>query len=299
MPSWLIFCLASQLAWAMVYVLDSYCVKQLFLRSWFGGVVSALCMAMLLPLTGAGAWFVEPPRATYPGLSLALMGGLMHMLGQFCYFRALRHSESGIISAYFNMTPLLVPVGAWLLLGERLGWLNYAALLGLVVCSVSFCLLDTNQRGRWESFGLMLIASVLEAGYLLTLKQGLELSSTGPVFIASTFGMMLIGFLPLVSQSHRREFQQQWPQLRLIFWLVMGIELVNLAAIYLAQRALELGSVSQVAGVEATTPAVCFLLSWLLWKTFGRIGDPQAARFLPQKLSLTAIMALLIWMLAQ
>lgn len=79
---------------------------------------------------------------------------------------------------------------------------------------------------------------------------------------------------------------------------MLGIELVNMAAIYLAQRALDLGSVSQVAGVEATTPAFCFLLSWLLWKTFGRIGDPQAGRHLPQKLSLTAIMAILTWMLA-
>lgn len=299
MPGWLVFCLISQFFWALVYILDAYCVNHLFHRSWFGGVVSALSMAMLLPITGIAAWTVEPQTVSLAAVSLAFFGGAMHMIGQFCYFRALVSSESGIISAYFNMSPLLVPVAAWMILGEVLGWLNYLVILIIVLCSISFCLLDSNRRGRWQSFGLMFVASVLEAHYLLSLKMSFDYGTMGPVFLASTGGMMLVGWLPLIAKSNRQVFISQWSQLRVVLGLVVGIELINLIAIYFAQRGLELGSPSKVAAVEASTPASCFLISWLLWRVLGRIGEAQSSQRLAWKLTLTVVMAFCIAVLAR
>jgi drug/metabolite transporter (DMT)-like permease len=254
--------------------------------------------------SGAGVWLVEGEslqlsKSVLPFSVLPFSAGVLHMLGQFCYFRALRHGEVGIISAYFNMTPLLVPIGAWLLLGERLSSSNYLAIVGLAVCSVSFCLLDTNRQDRWQGLGLMATASAMEAAYLLLLKHSLQISSVGMVYVASTAGMILAGAMPLLFRLNRQVFAKQWPKLKGLLWFVAGIEMVNLLAIYLAQRAIEIGSVSQVAGVEATTPASCFLLSWLIWRVLGRIGDPQVVRALPQKIGLTLVMAVLIWVVAQ
>jgi hypothetical protein len=74
--------------------------------------------------------------------------------------------------------------------------------------------------------------------------------------------------------------------------MIVGIEVANLVALFMSQRAIDLGIPSLVAAVESTIPAYTFALSIaLVLFTKERFGDPKAWHRLPLKLILVGIMA--------
>jgi len=53
-PIWLAFALVSPAFWAIVHVLDSYCVDKVFDRPWIGVITSGATILFALPLLSIG-----------------------------------------------------------------------------------------------------------------------------------------------------------------------------------------------------------------------------------------------------
>lgn len=74
--------------------------------------------------------------------------------------------------------------------------------------------------------------------------------------------------------------------------MLLGIEVVNLLAIYTRHQALSRGDPSLTEAIATTQPAYTFLLSFGLCLIAPQLGDPQAKRKLWLKLLLTGAMAI-------
>ena len=289
---WLVFALSSSLCWAVVHVLDAHCVKRVFDRPWMGVITSALASVVAVLLIPFVVPFVSWHVPSWEIVLLALLAGGLIQFSQGFYFQALAHSEAGIVAAYWNITSVFLPVASFAILGEVLAQWHYFGIGLLVVASVAICLLDGNIEARWRSLFLMVIASCLQVAALLIEKHVFDHSPFFVGFLIITAGIVLCGSLPLVLPSVRTAFKNNMMALRPVIALIVAIEVINLAALFLSQRAISLGVPSLVAAVESTIPAYTLLLSFVLALTTKRLGDPKALRRLPAKLLLVAVMAI-------
>jgi drug/metabolite transporter (DMT)-like permease len=293
---WLGFALASCVCWAVVFVLDSHLVGQVFDRPWVGVVVSAAFVAAILPFLTAGLLVTGVAPVGAGTILLALLTGALFAATQAAHFQALRYGESGIVAAYWGMVPVFVAAGGYAWLGERLPGRAYAGTAVLVVASVVFCLLDSNLKARWISFWTALAGCLFQAGYYLAVKVVFKGCPVYQGVLLILAGMAAAGLAPLVFRSARRVVGGNWPRLRPALRLIVVIELFHLLAVLAGQLAVNAGSPSLVAAAEATIPAFTFLLSLVLFARTGRYGEAEAGRRMPAKLTLVAVMTLGVWL---
>jgi drug/metabolite transporter (DMT)-like permease len=293
---WLLFALLSPFFWSIVHVLDRHCVEQIFARPWMGVITSSLASILVLVSMPFAFPFVvwELPSAEVVVLALVI-GGLIQ-LSQVFYFQALEHSEAGIVAAYWNMTPALVPVATYFVLGKVLpGW-QCIGIAILIVASVLFCLMDTSLRGGRHSFLLMLAASLLQTAALLIEKHVFDEITFFVGFLLITIGIIVSGSAPLLISRVRRVFFKNMATVRPAIPIILGIEVVNLIALFLSQRAVSLGDPSLVAAVESSIPAYTFLITLLLLAaTKRRYGDKQVRHWIELKFFMVAVMVCGVW----
>lgn len=158
-----IFFIICPLFFAIVHVMDSYCVEDVFEKPWMGMITSAIASTIaLMPLPYVMPFLNwELPSITI--VAIALFTGALIQTSQAFYFQALSYSEAGIVASYWNMVPAIVPLLSFIFFRERLSLSEYAAIYTLICVSVLFCLIDSNLEARWKSFYLMLISAFMQA----------------------------------------------------------------------------------------------------------------------------------------
>lgn len=290
---WLIFALVSPMLWALVHVADSHCVHERFEKPWMGVTTSSfasLVAMVLLPFLEWSAW-------DWNLVALAILGGALIQVSQALYFQTLAYSEAGIVAAYWNMVPALLPVVSFILLSQVFSASQYAGIVVIVAASVCMCLLDCNLTTRWQSFLLMLTASVMQVMALLMLNRVYDHMPFLQGFLLMTGGIVVCGCLPLLLRPVRSVFYQNARALVAGSPLFVSIEIVNLLALACSQKALQLGDPSLVAAVESTLPAFCFILSMLFWRIAPVFGDEMAFSNLRWKFVCVTCMAIGVVML--
>lgn len=296
--TWLFLALISPIFWAIVHVLDSYCVDNVFDRPWMGIITSALTMLLALPFLAIGLVFTELGAVSLSSFGLCLLCGTLFMISQLMYFKALSISESGIVAAYWNFVPLLLPVASFFVLGEVLTVAHYLGAAVLIATSVIFCLLDGNLEARGKSFALMFIAAICQIGYFLLQKEAFAACPVYEAFLLITLAMILAGLAPLLKPVCRRRFRGNWPRIKPVWPFLLLIEVANLIAIGTSLYAVSFGSPSLVAAVEASIPAYTFLLSLFLFAVTRHLGEEEARHWLPLKLCLVGFMVFGVWLVS-
>lgn len=295
---WLFFALLSPMFWAIVHVLDAHCVDRVFDKPWMGVITSSLtsllivlCLSFVLPF---GKWSLPESNI----FLLALLAGTLIQISQIFYFQALDYSEAGIVAAYWNLTPALVPFASFLFWGKVLAGWEYLGIGVIVIASVCFCLFDSNLKTSWMAFWLMLIASCLQVNVLLLESEVFKHCDFLIGFWLITLGISISGTLPLMFSRIRSVFRKNLLSLQSAIPIILGIEIANLLALFMSQRAISLGVPSLVAAVEATVPAYTFALSIILLTFNSSFGEPQVWHRFPIKLGLTVLMAVGVRMVA-
>lgn len=297
-PTWLLFSLISPAFWAIVHVLDSHCVDEVFDRPWIGIVTGALTMMMALPFLCIGLLLTAPVPMSLQTILLCLLCGSFFMTSQILYFQSLSITESGIVAAYWNFIPMLLPAVSFLLFGEILTAAQYVGAALLIAASVIFCVLDGDLESRWSSFWMMFLGAILQVAYFLIQKQVFAVCPVYQSFLAITVAMIATGLSPLLIPRFRRVFSGNWPRIRSKLPLLSSIEIANLIAVATSQMAVSHGTPSLVSAVEASIPGYTFALSMILYATTGKYGEEEAREFLPGKLCLVATMMLGVWLVS-
>lgn len=295
---WLFFALLTPFFWAIVHVMDRRCVDDIFERPWMGAVTSAIASLVVflpLPLLLLFNDFVIPDTAT---ILLALLAGMLIQLSQVFYFKSLRYSESGIVAAYWNMVPAMLPFASFLLLGAVFPSEKYLGIAVLVIASIGMCLVDTNLSGRLKSFFLMFVASVLQVAMFLIEDRVYAAAPFFTGFYLITTGLILTGIAPLMSPPIFSLFRRNFNILRNGTAIFLGIEIINLFALFTSQKAVDLGDPPLVAAVESSIPAYTFILSIILLALAPAFGDPLARKHLAIKMVLVAAMVIGVYFVA-
>ncbi len=289
---WLYYALLGPPFWALIHILDSHCVVNVFDRPWIGVITSSLATAVislvfLLVFPG-----MEWQLPEWHIIGLAILGGSLIQLSQAFYFQALDQTEAGIVAAYGNFTPTLLPLASYFLMGEVLQPWHYIAIGVLVIASLCFCLIDISREGKWDSLFLMLMTSSLQVSAILIEKYIFEQGTFIICFMFIILGVVLSGVLPLLfSPKVRKIFIGNVPKLKPLASLFIGIECANVVALYLSQKAVDLGSPALSAAMETTVPGYTFLITIALLYFKHHYGDEDAKYQLRTKLILVAIMS--------
>jgi drug/metabolite transporter (DMT)-like permease len=218
-----------------------------------------------------------------------VVAGALIQASQALYFQSLAHAEAGIVAAYWNLVPALLPVAAFVVVGDVLAPVHVAGIAILILASACFTLLDANRDLRWSTFAMMFVASTVQVSAILIMKAGYSGAPFYVGFLLVTLGIVGAGIAPLLHPWVRRAFSENMSTLRPALLLILGIEVANLVALFMSQRAIDLGVPSLVAAVETTIPAYTFGLSLVLALTT-RFGDGRAGSRLPLKVALIAAM---------
>jgi drug/metabolite transporter (DMT)-like permease len=295
---WLYFALLAPLFFGIVHVIDKYCVEDIFEKPWFGMITSALAsliifapLPYLLPLI---TWH-------WPALNIILMAlaaGALIQLSQGFYFQSLAYSEAGIVAAYWNMVPAFVPILSFFILNERLSAFSYIGIAILIFGSTAFCLIDSNRGARWKSFGLMFIAALMQT--IMFLLQDVVYANSGflEAFLIITTGLIIAGCSPLLFKNVRNHLSSNSRLLIPAAKLFVIVEVANLIALALSQKAVDLGVPSLVAAVESTIPAYTFVLLMILTNILPKFGDPEAKKRIMIKFPIIAAMVFGVSLLA-
>ncbi|WP_411726154.1 EamA family transporter [Methyloglobulus sp.] len=296
---WLYYALLGPPFWAIVHILDSHCVGNVFDRPWMGVITSSLATAVIALIALFFLPGVDWQLPEWHIIALALLAGGLIQLGQGFYFQALEKTEAGIVAAYGNFTPTLLPLVSYFLIGDVLELWHYITIGVLVIASICFCLIDVSRHGKWDSVLLMLMASTAQVAAILIEKYVFEQGTFFTGFAFVIMGVVLSGVLPiLVVPSVRKAFSNNIPKLKPLAPLFIGIEMANLVALYMSQRAVDLGSPSLASAMETTVPGYTFLLTILLLSLKHRFGNEEARYELRTKLILVGIMTAGVMQLA-
>ncbi len=293
---WLFFALLFPLFYALVSVFDSYCVDKVFDRPWMGAITSSLasCVALLIIPLAMPGW--QTPG--WQIVALALLAGSLMQMAQALYFQSLAYSEAGIVAAYLNLIPVILPIVAYTLLDQTFGPWTYVGIALNIAASVLMCLLDSNFQARWKSFFMMLAGCFLYAAAVLIEKYIFDRIPVLEGFLLITAGIVISGSLPLALPQVRLIFRKNMLALRPAIAILFGIEVVNLLAIYFRHRALSLGDPSLIEAVATIQPGYTFGLSFLLYFVAPRFGDAQAKEKLWLKLILVGAMVGGVWLVS-
>lgn len=276
------------LLYAMVCVLDSYCVGKVFNRPWMGVITSSMASSiafLLIPLA-IPVW--QTPSLKI--IALALLAGVLIQAMQALYFQSLAYSEAGVVSAYLNFVPLILPVVSYWFFGQAFGIWTCVGIGVNILASVLMCLMDSNFQTRWRSFFLMLAGCSFYSAGLLIEKHIFDQVPVIEGFLLITAGIVLSGILPLLLKSARCALLENLPVLKPALPLIAGIEVINLLAIYTRHRAVSLSHPSIIEAIATTQTAYIFVLSLALCSLAPRLGDPQARQKMWAKMILAGAM---------
>lgn len=289
---WLYYALLGPPFWALVNILDSHCVGNVFDRPWVGVITGSLATAVIFLAFPFVAPFWDWQLPSLKVVGLAIFAGCLIQLSQAFYFQALEQTEAGIVAAYENFTPTLMPIASYFLLDEVLETWHYIGIGVLVLASLCFCLIDISRTGRWNSILLMLMTSALQVSAILIEKYVFEQGEFFVCFTLIILGVALSGVLPLLLfPKVRAIFNDNVPKLKPLALLFVGLEFANLVALYLSQKAVDLGSPALSAAMETTVPGYTFLMMIVLLYVNRKYGDEDAKYRLGTKLILVGIMS--------
>jgi uncharacterized membrane protein len=298
---WIQYALLSSLLWAIVHVLDEHCVDKIFSKPWLGVITSSGISAgifLLVPILNIP---IVIPQ--WDLLAICLVTGAIIQLSQFFYFRALDYSDSGTVSAYWNLTPIFLLAISYWLFGYLITANNYLGIALLLSASIGLCAIDKFSN-RWDTLYLMSIAAGLQTIAVTIEKYIFDRTDFFGAFLSITAGIILSGLACLVLKEVRLTFAKDLPKIRQALPIFIAIELINLAALYSEQLAVKLGVPVLVSAIEASTPAYAFGLSLLIatWKRRSRARQPlRELRATRQTLSikwgLVGLMMMGVWLI--
>lgn len=289
---WLYYALLGPPFWALVNILDSHCVGNVFDRPWVGVITGSLATALLFLACPVVLSYTDWRLPEWHIIALACFAGGLIQLSQAFYFQALEKTEAGIVAAYENFTPTLLPLASYFLLGEVLEVWHYIVIGVLVIASLCFSLIDISRNGKWDSLFLMLVTSALQVSAILIEKYVFEHGAFVICFTFILLGVVFSGVLPLLFlPGARKIFINNIPKLKPLIGLFVGLELANVIALYLSQKAVELGSPALSAAMESTVSGYTFLITVALVYFKHQFGDEDAKYRLGTKLILVGIMS--------
>lgn len=250
--TWFWIALIPPVLWALSNLIDEHLVEREVRDPLALTIITGLFAALpagIVMLTG---------RLTWPGwetFGLTTAAGILGLLVYYPYLRSLEIAAPAPVILMWNLSPVLVVLGAYAFVGERLRGQEYVA----VALLVSSALLAAHRHGpngqmHWDrALPWMVLASVMYAAEVILIDTAYERTSfaNGLGWMSVTVFVLACALLSVRSRTRRAVWQAFAGRTR---WLVIGNELLDTAAVVTRDRALSLGSVGLVNAIGGLQP---------------------------------------------
>ena len=247
-------------------------------------------------LIGGVVMFAFLPFQTFPGwthLLVAIGAGLLNSCGFLITINTLRKNEVSRVIPVTSSAPIFVALLSVPLLGDRLGYWQWLAILmtvgGAVLISLHF---DGGGRKAklQKSFFLLLLVALMSAIASIGFKYALRTMSfwnMNSINVTCIATVVLTYSLRKVNLLELKNLQQRTQKIL----LVAGDQCIGITASILAFKALGIGPVALVSVVLNARPAFVFIFSLLLGLFFPRfINDRLNKRTFLMKFIAVGIM---------
>lgn len=295
---WVFLALAAAVCFAVVFLLDEYCVDEVFHAPWIGVVTSAIAsLIVFAPLP-----FILPLlNWNLPSLSIcliAILAGILIQISQFLYFYALANTNAGIVATYLNINSAILPVISYFIFGSILTPQQYIGIILLIVASNTMLIADHNLNTRVSALLLTFGVSILQAvSYLV---QDYIYSNTSFIigFSLITFGLTIPGIAAIFFRPVRVAFSYEKVWLPSLIKFFLFIELINLFALAFTQKSIQVSSPSLVSAIETTIPGFTFVFSLMAITLFRIKYDKMTFSNIGKKLSALSLMIVGVYLVS-
>ena len=280
--NWVTMALIATSAWALSCVMDVCFVGNGIYRKPSDGlfVAGLFCIvpALLLGVT------IQPDIIDPSLVLVTAFSAVAFLLHVYFYFRALFLLNDAVNAEIFNtLAVFVVPILAFLFLGERLPALQYFA---IVLATVGVLILIRFQAVRMSWLAIAYLLASVAAGSAMMVLQAWALSRADygtVVFLFTASAFLIVVCILAFRRQERTRVTQLCRQFGALFVL---LQLLEIAGVLASQRATDLGpSVSLVALIESSLPVFIMLYSLLL-AAIVRKWNPEKVTALQSALSL-------------
>jgi drug/metabolite transporter (DMT)-like permease len=275
--SWLVFAFSGPVLWAISTHMDKYLVDKYFKDS--NAAVLLIFTALIGLLALSFIVVLAPGVLALNWASAALMAssGVLYMGGTLFYLRALQAEEASTVAPFFQASPFIGYVLAYLVLGETLSGVQMAGGILIVTGTMLVSLRRGQMRFNIRLAALMLAAALLLASSSLIFKIFALRDEFWPTTFWMFMGEALFGAALLI--PYRGPFLAL---LRRNPGAVLSInavnELVNLGGGLGMRYALVLAPLSLVQAVGSTTTLFVFIFGVILSIFVPSLGREDLAR---------------------
>ncbi len=284
--NWVLMAFITPVAWALCCLIDSCLVgKEVYKTPLDGTVVSGLfCLVPILIVLvspTAEQLTLQLPSTSQSGSLDAVVSGGFYFAHVYCYFRALfKLNDASGTELFLSLSVVVVPLLAFMLLGEQLANNHYLAILVAAGALVVLCRVSVKLQGRAAIVYLSLSVVAVSLSMIFQAKAFATISYPQSVFYFNCTVLLISVLCLLASYAQRRRVIQIFKSLA---GVLVVAEMLEVVGRFSAQRAIELGpSVSLVALVECILPVLVMALSCSVIgfdKKFGVLSQELKATF--------------------
>ncbi len=257
---WILFAFLAPALYAVAEIFDEYLSNHGFKNTTSLIFLASLLNFVFVPILFLIQTPVMPPaHLIWPIIGVALT----NLLYLFPYYKSLRIEDTSIVSAFFSMGKIIIPIFAFLFVGEVLEIKQYIGIAVIILGNVFLALHKSKQKMKLsKAFYMILYASTLLAieGILFKymFEQGLGWSTAmgGQLLMAGT--LAVIGLL-LYSKT-RKQIWEDRHHFRKSIRLFFTEELFTFLGLGAETFAISIAPVSLVKGVGMVVPI--FVLSY-------------------------------------
>lgn len=265
METWFLLAFIAPFLWALVTVIDVYFVDGVYQDEYDGAIIAGVFQSLvwLLALFGiVGFSFPDPVVSMW-----ALGSGALWIIYTFFYFRTLfAYNDSVLMQVLGNMSVLVVPFFAWLLLGERLEPIHYIG-IGIAFAGVTLFSFDrTTAKGKFSDVAPPMLLAVVALSLCMVFgKRAYDLSDDfWSLFLLYCAGSAAVSVAILLSRaSGMRKRATRIIRMSRKYFLVFALaESLAVIGTLTSQRSISLApAVSFVAVIESLVPVFAMVLS--------------------------------------
>jgi drug/metabolite transporter (DMT)-like permease len=218
--NWILAAFLEPILYALANVLDSGLTNRLFKSAFLLTILSAFAIVPFLPLV----WVLDPPQV--PALNIFpffILVAFIELFYGFPYFKALQHDDTSVAISLFSLGKILVPILAFLFIGELLRPIQYFGFFLIIISSAALTFNPDVKFRLNKSFFYMLLSSSMLAIEVVIYKYIFDQVSWGTGFVWTVGISGLIGLFTLFVPSVRRTIKTELPALKKYYWLILLI----------------------------------------------------------------------------
>ncbi|MDO8565700.1 MAG: DMT family transporter [Candidatus Moranbacteria bacterium] len=290
MQNWLLMALIAPFLWALVAIVDTYFVHDVYEDEYDGMVVSGVFQLLPWLLVPVGA--IEFTFSSAQIAGFAFVAGGMLALSFFCYFKALFiRNDAVLMQTLWTVGVPVVPFFAYFLIGEVLTSAHYAG-IGIAFIGILLFNFDGNVKriGFSRIVFPMVGAIVFFSLYMVFARKAHDLSPLDfwSVYLLFSFGATATAFAVLVI-AKKNAIEKARKIVRLsgkYFYAFLCTEGLYLAGTITSQKAISLApAVSFVVVIESLVPVFVMVVSLFLMLVLKRLGNIAIGDVYRQQLS--------------